>query len=473
MKFYTYLVAWDEMHNNCVEIDEIFMANGQPITVINSGTIKKDHWHNVGDIRYYRQFYYALKHFDMSYDYMAFLCGDVSYTEWSNAIDRAKHVLSVYNNTALYAPHFTHEPWSEPSSKIGDVEHDDKLNIAIQTDGIYVFIHRDIVKIMLDYFNYLDSKIDLKSIKSGWGLDLIWSSLAIAMNRPILRDKRFVLSHPAGSSYDHSAATREMNLLFEEFYNYLGNIGLDRSLYGSLHNKIYGRMSNLDGCREISDFYNEFNLFKNNIDYHIIHINDERKPNRDKIQSIINGNIHKIYSLNAKDEAEMSKFKSSYPDFKLGWEGFKLGEIGNFGSHYAAWNYVIDNDLDSLLVFEDDSIVHKDFIYKYNLITSNTPSDYDAVSVYVDPNQFDRYNANDYVNEYVAKGYQDWSTLCYIVSRQGAKKLVEYVNNNGMDYPTDWFIFRNGHKGLFNVYTVVPEFQSPLEIDKQYESQVQ
>ena len=212
---------------------------------------------------------------------------------------------------------------------------------------------------------------------------------------------------------------------------------------------------------------------KNEINYHIIYINDERKSNRENIQSVVNGNLRNVFSLNANDPQEVEKFYVNNKKFKVLWDGYKVGEFGNFASHYSAWQYVIDEDLDSLLVFEDDAIIHEDFVTKYNIIKSNVPDDYDVMSVFVDPNQYERYLPNHYVNDYISKGYQDWSTLCYIVSRQGAEKLIRYVNEIGMDHPTDWFIFRKGHAGTFNVYTVPPEFPSPLEIDHSYESQVQ
>ena len=472
MKFYTYLVAWDEVHFNCVEVDQKFIAAGQPITVINSGNMKRDHWDNVGDIRYYRQFYHALKSFDMSYDYMVFLCGDVSYDEWSDIINRAKEVLKKYNNAGLYAPHLTNEPWSENASKIGQA--DDKLNISIQTDGIFVFIHRNIVDILLKYFNFLNQKIDLKEMKSGWGLDMIWSSIAILNNLPILRDTKFIPNHPSGSSYNHSRATEEMNIMLSSFYEFMESLGSDSEPYKKMHGKIYGRMSNQEGCREISDFYTEFNLIKPVIiDYHIIHINDERKTNRDQINNVVNGNLKEIFSLNANDVSEIDKFFFNNKQFKIIWEGYKPGEFGNFASHYSAWKYVIENNLDSLLVFEDDVLIHDDFMEKYTTIMDNVPSDYDVMSVFVDKNQYPRCRPDHYINKYITKGYQDWSTLCYVVSRQGAEKLVRYVHEVGMDHPTDWFIFRKGHKGIFNVYTVPPEFPSPLEIDHSYKSQVQ
>jgi len=472
MKFYTYLVAWDEVHFNAVEIDEQFMAAGQPITVINSGNMKRDHWDNVGDIRYYRQFYHALKSFDTSYDYMAFLCGDVSYGEWPNAIERAKYILSTYNNTGLYAPHLTHEPWSETASKIGSVPEDEKINISIQTDGIYVFIRKDIVATLLEYFKFLEENIDLSEMKSGWGLDMIWSSIAIVSGLPILRDKRYVLSHPAGSSYDHSRATEEMNIMLSEFYSFLDSKGIDSMDYKKVHGKIYGRMSQQSGCMSVEDFYTDLPLSKK-INYHIIHINDERKWNRDAIDSYLVGNKHLINSLNAKLDGAKENFLQDNKDFKISWEGFKPGEFGNFASHYLAWKYVVENNMDKLLIFEDDAKLSEEFIDKYNLFLDYCPKDYDVFSIFVHENQFPRFNSNDIINDIIAKGYQDWSTLCYIISNAGAKKLLNYVKQTGMDYPTDWFIFRNGAKGIFNVYTFRPEIAGGVEIDDRYHSQVQ
>jgi hypothetical protein len=253
MKFYTYLVAWDAVHFNCVEVDEKFIAAGQPITVINSGNMTRDHWDNVGDIRYYRQFYHALKSFDKSYDYMAFLCGDVSYDKWSDIINRANYVLNKYNNIGAYAPHLTNEPWSENACKIGELENN--LNISIQTDGIFVFIHKDIVKVLLDYFNYLNENIDITEIKSGWGIDVIFASISIVNNLLILRDKEYAPNHPVGSSYSHSIATEEMRIVLSKFYEFIDINKKDSSLYKKIHESIFGRMANKSDCMNVSDFY--------------------------------------------------------------------------------------------------------------------------------------------------------------------------------------------------------------------------
>jgi GR25 family glycosyltransferase involved in LPS biosynthesis len=104
---------------------------------------------------------------------------------------------------------------------------------------------------------------------------------------------------------------------------------------------------------------------------------------------------------------------------------------------------------------------------------NDLPEDYDVFSIYVDENQFPRYNQKYHVGDRISKGYQDWSTLCYVVSKAGAEKLCRYVEETGMDMPTDWFIFRHGDNGIFNVYTLNPKVKNPVAIDKKYLSQVQ
>ena len=476
MKFFTYIVCWDEVHENVKQIESRFKETSYPYAIINSGNQTSDGWHNVGDIRYYRQFYYALSNFDFNYDYMGFICGDVSYWNWAGFLDRFNSVINSYQNISLYAPHLTNEPWTEDSSCIGKVPTEDKLLISIQTDGIALYIHREVVQILLDYFKYLESKIDITTITSGWGMDMIWCSIAIANNGWILRDNEHILNHPAGSSYNHSKASAELELVLNAFYEYVESIGVDPDVFGLIHSNIYKRMGQDPAYIAIEDFYKDIPpLFKynNEINYHTIFINDERISNRFEIDNKVLGNKQSISSFYPRSAEHIEDFKTAYPKFKIKWEGYKIGEFGNFGSHYLAWKYLTESNLENLLIFEDDVVMHDYFIEKYNIAMNNVPQDYDVLSIFIDDNQLERFDNSDYISYYIAKGYQDWSTLCYVISKAGAEKFLKYIEEVGFDHPTDWFIFRKGHSGTFNVYTLPPYFKSPLEIDKRYVSQVQ
>jgi hypothetical protein len=152
MKSFAYVVCWDDVHYNVVDnIEKQLIDYGQPHKIINSGKMERNHWDNVGDIRYFKQFYKALKEFDMSNDFMIFICGDVSYDNWAGHLDRAKQVLTRYKNIQVYAPHFTNDPWFEGATSLGAFDTDKNLLISTNTNGIMYYLHRDIVIQMLEY----------------------------------------------------------------------------------------------------------------------------------------------------------------------------------------------------------------------------------------------------------------------------------------------------------------------------------
>ena len=475
MSFYPYVVCWDAVHFNVVEIEENFQKFGQELTIINSGDMKRDHWMNVGDIRYYRQLRMALEDFDMSYDYMAFICGDVSSSNWPDVLRRASEVLNNYN-VGVYAPHLTNEPWNKDACYLANVENEHDLFISCETDGILVFINKEIVKLLIGYFNYLEEHTNIVELKSGWGMDVIWCTLSMYLGYPILRDNRYIVNHPAGSSYDHGRASEELRIVIDNFNEYAKVCGFDPDAIGALQSNIYGRMSKDPNLMSLDKFYSMPITIKKEpreINYHIVTIDDSRLENKNNLINHINGNRLDIPVLNAKIPEVLDKFYLDNPDFKLvNWQA-KKGEVGCFGSHYLAWKYLVESDLDYLTIFEDDIILHDNFLEIYNQSLNNLPRNWDVFSIFIDANQLDRFDRSHEINYYIAKGYQDWSTLGYVVSKAGAQKMLDFVKNNGISQPVDWFIFRNGREGAFNVYTLPRHIKCPMQIDHRHSSQVQ
>ena len=70
-----------------------------------------------------------------------------------------------------------------------------------------------------------------------------------------------------------------------------------------------------------------------------------------------------------------------------------------------------------------DIIIYDNFFERYNELINNVPKDWDIISIFVDQNQYDRFDESQKINYYVSKGYQDWSTLGYVISKPGAKKI--------------------------------------------------
>jgi GR25 family glycosyltransferase involved in LPS biosynthesis len=105
-------------------------------------------------------------------------------------------------------------------------------------------------------------------------------------------------------------------------------------------------------------------VHKYNNAYHIISVNDNRKKNIDNIKEVFGKNPEPIKSFNSSNKMDIETFKLQYPKFELTeylnysiyptQPNRKLGEIGIWMSNFHAWNYIVDNDIESLLILEDD-----------------------------------------------------------------------------------------------------------------------
>lgn len=132
---------------------------------------------------------------------------------------------------------------------------------------------------------------------------------------------------------------------------------------------------------------------------------------------------------------------------------FKIGEVGVWASNFIAWNNLLKSNYDAALLFEDDLLLSEDFYEKLIELINDLPSNWDFFSVFCHPNQIGRYHKDFDVTNKITLAYQDWSMLCYMVSRRGAEKALSFMSG-GFNQPIDWFIFRNQQE--FNVYTLHP-----------------
>jgi FkbM family methyltransferase len=462
----TYVIVWNNVIDNLTSIENQL----KNYSVINSDAPENPSWNNLGMIWYYKQLHFALTDFidNTSDNIFCWLAADVKSTTFKSVFNCAEEVLGDSNNF-LYAPHLTHEAWSESACSLKP--YGNGLNYSCQTDGAFFFMRRELAEIIKSYMDYLSEKEDLSQMKSGWGVDYVWSSLSIYMNKYIIRDTKNIVFHPQGSSYDHGKASNEMGTIKHWFLEYCNANGMNASEIESIMHKISGRMAGDSSCMKFINFYRP----QGSVDYTIVSIDDKRKINKDQIFDVLGEDrFIDIESLNANDNEALTKFLSINKEFTFSWTGFKLGEVGCFGSHYNIWKYLADSELESIVVFEDDAWIEEDFVLELNKAIEKLPKDYDVFSVYVDKNQHPRFIAkNHHVNDIISKSYQDWSTLCYVVSKTGAKNMLNFVKENGFGEPADWFIFRNAERGSFKVYTMHPKAKCPVEIKDVTSSSVQ
>lgn len=163
---------------------------------------------------------------------------------------------------------------------------------------------------------------------------------------------------------------------------------------------------------------------------------------------------------------------------------FKWGELGIWASNLVAMKNFIDSDKEYLMLMEDDIYVKDKDLFltlleKYMLLL---PDNWDIFSYFVHPKEYWLGYGVEVDNSIpgfpvyrnvlppgvsfesdVVEAYQDWSLLCYVVNRDSAKKILDFVKENGITEPIDWFIFNKFNK-VFNTYTISPEATPGCEL---------
>ena len=198
----------------------------------------------------------------------------------------------------------------------------------------------------------------------------------------------------------------------------------------------------------------------------IFHI--EQQEDRSELVNSMNGYLsnHSVeldtptFKISSKEE--YIDFINSNPDFIVdpdgyslnGEQGWRYGEIGIWASNRTAWKSFLNTDSDYLILMEDDIIYNRKFIDILNNSISQLPDNWDILHLFAPEDQFYKYNDNNnFGAEDVCYTYQDWSCLCYIITRRGAEKLIE--SSSRITLPLDWHMFRQTH--LFNIFTLKPQ----------------
>lgn len=198
--------------------------------------------------------------------------------------------------------------------------------------------------------------------------------------------------------------------------------------------------------------------------YTIFHIdnyeNHYRKSNIQLLHEAVNKRFRYLETTTYKisNQAELKAYQRTHGKFKVKTR-LKFGELGCFASNYHAWIQFLASPFDILIVIEDDALPQDELELKILARLEDTPRDFDVVSLFVHPGKQFKYDASvhDIGRESISRVYQRQSTLAYAISKAGARKFIELVNQ-GIDNPFDLFLYDTTKRA--NIYAVKPEFDS-------------
>lgn len=218
----TYVVAWDEVKQNVLDICDQLSTESLDFLVFDLCTepISIEHSVVASKVRYYGHFYNAL--LDFCYtdaDVFIFNAGDPRYQDFAGF---TKKVETIFNESDVWivAPNFTNDYFNRDGCKIVESRATKDLYLSTQSNGIWVAIKRDLALNLLDFMNWAveSNKLDFTKMTSGWGIDYVYCCWAIYEGKKIYRDWSVTMEHPTHSSY--VGGEKDMEMFIDFFYQY-------------------------------------------------------------------------------------------------------------------------------------------------------------------------------------------------------------------------------------------------------------
>ena len=194
-------------------------------------------------------------------------------------------------------------------------------------------------------------------------------------------------------------------------------------------------------------------------------VNLERR--RDRLDKFINMNGEKLSKLQfnvfkAVDGQTLNPLPKTLKLFETGDYNYRKGIVGCGSSHLKIWHELsISNDVDIEIVFEDDVTLCDNFLEKTVDSLKQLPSnDWDVLflghSLYSRfISEGDRENKQPIVSLWTREQSVEKSMgglFGYIISKRGAKKMIDYIAERGVYNAIDWVLFKNEKMKLFYCY---------------------
>jgi len=244
----TYVVAWDEAIDNCLNISNQLSSADLPHAVFNvSQTVNQtSSWQTADDIRYYGHFFNAIKDF-LSSEHSVFIfnAGDIEFDRYASYTKQIELLFANNPNLAVFSPNSTNDVYSGWRSLIEQSSKYPELYLSTNTDGTYTSMTREMAGYMSDFYSWSKQTgaIDFSTMRSGWGLDHVYCSLAIYLNKVVYRDASTIVYHPVGKTYDMNVAIQEFYKTIKAFLQFADEaLGADPERLRDIINKTLGKI---------------------------------------------------------------------------------------------------------------------------------------------------------------------------------------------------------------------------------------
>jgi GR25 family glycosyltransferase involved in LPS biosynthesis len=147
------------------------------------------------------------------------------------------------------------------------------------------------------------------------------------------------------------------------------------------------------------------------------------------------------------------------------------GEYGIMASQILCYEYMLDNNIKEMIVFEDDTVIDEKFIDKFYSCYNSLPKNWDYLA---DCSEFPHHTILQKSTNQILIGS---NVICksdllnahlgfMLYSISGAKKILNAIKYHGFTSPIDTFIYDQTRLGYLNGYTTFYKNKLVVEKDK-------
>jgi GR25 family glycosyltransferase involved in LPS biosynthesis len=175
---------------------------------------------------------------------------------------------------------------------------------------------------------------------------------------------------------------------------------------------------------------NSEKLFTNDTALYIISLNRKREKTFDLLKSL--KMPHMVTLVNAVDGEDLSEELAT--STKL-----RRGQIGCFASHMLVLEHIVKHGIQYALILEDDTrISFPNELEKLNDYIEKTPRDWEILTFTDAANKKVEVQVNDKI---IVPGKELWNTHVYMVTLEGANKLIDIFKETGYSEPYDNWLY--------------------------------
>ena len=249
----TYIVTWDEMLYNGIDVDKQLSAAGLDYLVydVSSNPEPRDNWVAAKKVRYYGHFYNALADFATTkHDVFIFNAGDAICDNHPEFVYRVQDMMNNDKNVWLMAPRMVNDQGDGIATLVQMSKKYENMGLISHINGIYVAMTRELALDILGYYIWLLERgyMNFATMITGHCLDTVYATWAIFNNKKIYRDWLFTMKTTKTTSYDADGYPECANIK-TRFLEYCTQIDGDpykvQSIYDAIqkNDTIYARQT--------------------------------------------------------------------------------------------------------------------------------------------------------------------------------------------------------------------------------------